>query len=92
MPICLCSKRPLISLGEHHNTPKQSANPISKLLVKIPKSMGVVVAKPTKTAFEKLVLLKNSCNSLACLDTKFMIGFSYFIVKYKDTISIIQLT
>ncbi len=68
MPICLCFKRPLTSLGEHQNAPKQSARPISNCCVTIPKTIGIVTATPIKTALEKLVLLKNSNNSLMCFE------------------------
>ncbi len=40
------------------------ARPISKLSVTIPKIIGTVIAIPISTAFEKLVLLKYSINSI----------------------------
>ncbi|GAA4244290.1 hypothetical protein GCM10022292_22270 [Winogradskyella damuponensis] len=71
----MCFNLPLTSLGEHQKAPKQIAKPISKWLVAIPNIIGVVTAIPIKTAFEKLVLLKNSNNSLACFRIKVKMRF-----------------
>ncbi|WP_231743062.1 hypothetical protein [Winogradskyella endarachnes] len=67
----MCLSLPLTSLGEHQIAPKQSARPISKWSVIMPIIIGVVTAKLTSMALEKLVLLKNSNNSLICFVANF---------------------
>lgn len=64
IPTCLCFKLPLTSLGEHQNAPKLRASPISKLFEAMPQIIGAVTATPIKIALEKLVLFRNSQNSL----------------------------
>ncbi|RLJ62618.1 hypothetical protein CLV86_2227 [Lacinutrix venerupis] len=64
MPICLCFKLPLTSLGEHQKAPKHKAKPISKRLVIMPRIIGIITARLIKIALLKLVLLKKFKSSL----------------------------
>ena len=62
IPIVLCRKLPLISLGELQKAPKARARAISEKSYFNPIITGSVRDMPTKIAFEKLVLLKNTAN------------------------------
>ena len=64
IPLRLCLKLPLTSLGELQNAPKARAMAISTKPNFNPITTGNVKAIPTIIAFEKSVLFKNSKNSL----------------------------